>query len=108
LTLRRPFLFAQNADARTRIIEEEPTLANSTPLLKKGSKGEAVTRLQQGLYQLGYDPGAVDGIFGPNTERAVKEFQTNNGLAADGSVGPKTWTALEEAFTSQRSESEES
>jgi peptidoglycan hydrolase-like protein with peptidoglycan-binding domain len=90
------------------MIEEEPTLANSTPLLKKGSKGEAVTRLQQGLYQLGYYPGAVDGIFGPNTERAVKEFQTNNGLAADGIVGPKTWTALEEAFTSQRSESEES
>jgi peptidoglycan hydrolase-like protein with peptidoglycan-binding domain len=83
-------------------------LANSTPLLKKGSKGEAVTRLQQGLYQLGYDPRAVDGIFGPNTERVVKEFQTNNGLAADGIVGPKTWTALEEAFTSQRSESGDS
>jgi peptidoglycan hydrolase-like protein with peptidoglycan-binding domain len=83
-------------------------LANSTPLLTKGSKGEAVTRLQQGLHQLGYDLGAVDGIFGPNTERAVKEFQTNNGLAADGIVGPKTWTALEEAFTSQHSESEES
>jgi len=83
-------------------------LANTTPVLKKNSKGEAVTRLQQGLYQLGYDPGGVDGIFGANTERAVKEFQTNNGLPADGVVGPKTWTALEEAFTRQRSESQES
>ena len=82
-------------------------MANSTPVLRKGSKGEAVSRLQQGLYQLGYDPGTVDGIFGPNTERAVREFQTNNGLGADGVVGPRTWTALEEAFTSQRSESEE-
>jgi peptidoglycan hydrolase-like protein with peptidoglycan-binding domain len=82
-------------------------LASSTPVLKKSSKGEAVTRLQEGLHQLGYDAGAVDGIFGPNTERAVKEFQTNNGLAADGVVGPKTWTALEEAFTSQRAESQE-
>ena len=82
-------------------------MANSTPVLRKGSKGEAVSRLQQGLYQLGYDPGTVDGIFGPNTERAVKEFQTNNGLDVDGIVGPRTWTALEEAFLSQRSESEE-
>ena len=83
-------------------------MASSTPVLKKGSKGEAVTRLQEGLYQLGYDPGTVDGTFGPNTERVVKEFQTNNGLDADGIVGPRTWTALEEAFISQRSESEES
>lgn len=80
-------------------------MASSTPLLKKGSQDEAVTRLQEGLQQLGYDPGAIDGIFGPKTESAVKEFQTNNGLAADGVVGPKTWTALEEAFTIQRSES---
>jgi peptidoglycan hydrolase-like protein with peptidoglycan-binding domain len=36
--------------------------------------------------------------------RAVKEFQRNNGLADDGVVGPKTWMALEEAFTSRRSE----
>jgi g-D-glutamyl-meso-diaminopimelate peptidase len=80
-------------------------MSGSTPLLKKGSKGEAVTRLQQGLQQLGHDPGTIDGIFGRNTERAVRDFQTNNGLTADGVVGPKTWTALEEAFTIQRSES---
>jgi peptidoglycan hydrolase-like protein with peptidoglycan-binding domain len=86
----------------------ESTMANSTPVLKKSSKGDAVTRLQEGLYQLGYDPGGVDGTFGPNTERAVKEFQRNNGLADDGVVGPKTWMALEEAFTSRRSESQES
>lgn len=76
-------------------------MAGSTPVLRKGSKGEAVTRLQRGLRQLAYDPGAIDGIFGPSTERAVSEFQANNGLVADGIVGPQTWKALEEAFTIQ-------
>jgi peptidoglycan hydrolase-like protein with peptidoglycan-binding domain len=33
-------------------------------------------------------------VFGPNTERAVKDFQQGAGLAADGIVGPLTWAAL--------------
>ncbi len=73
-------------------------MANSTPTLKKGSKGEAVKRLQENLQQMGYDPGTVDGIFGPNTVKAVKHFQTDYGLDADGIVGPKTWEALEGAY----------
>jgi peptidoglycan hydrolase-like protein with peptidoglycan-binding domain len=73
------------------------------PTLKKGSHGEAVVGLQEGLQSLGYDPGAVDGIFGPNTEQAVKAFQTDRGLTADGIVGPRTWAALEEAFEEARS-----
>lgn len=36
----------------------------------------------------------ADGIFGPNTEEAVKELQKAKGLAADGIVGPRTWAAL--------------
>jgi peptidoglycan hydrolase-like protein with peptidoglycan-binding domain len=69
------------------------------PTLKKGSKGERVTGLQEGLLMLGYDPGDADGIFGPKTEQAVKAFQTNWSLEVDGVVGPATWSALEEAFT---------
>jgi peptidoglycan hydrolase-like protein with peptidoglycan-binding domain len=72
-------------------------VASSRPLLKNGSKSDAVETLQRALASVNYDPGEFDGIFGPNTERAVKEFQTNHGLAADGVVGPKTWAALEEA-----------
>lgn len=37
---------------------------------------------------------AVDGAFGPNSEKAVKSFQSKAGLATDGVVGPKTWAAL--------------
>lgn len=57
-------------------------------ILKRGSKGDEVKMLQQ---KLGV---ATDGVFGSDTEKAVKEFQAKNGLIADGIVGAKTWTAL--------------
>lgn len=56
--------------------------------IKKGSKGEAVKKLQQILGL------TVDGIFGVKTETEVKQFQQKNGLVSDGIVGPKTWEKL--------------
>ena len=41
-----------------------------------------------------YDPLEVDGVFGPDTVRAVQEFQLRNDLKADGKVGPLTWNTL--------------
>jgi putative chitinase len=57
-------------------------------VLKKGSTGEAVKRMQ---VELGLED---DGVFGPGTEAAVKKWQAANGLAADGIVGPKTLAKL--------------
>ena len=54
-------------------------------LLKLGSEGEDVKKLQQ---KLGVDP---IGKFGPKTDAAVREWQSKNGLTADGIVGPGTW-----------------
>lgn len=56
-----------------------------TEALNVGSRGETVKALQ---VKLGLSP--ADGVFGPNTKRAVKEYQAKNGLVADGVAGPKT------------------
>ncbi|MFC0190148.1 L,D-transpeptidase family protein [Fictibacillus aquaticus] len=66
----------------------------SQPVLKKGSKGEDVKRLQRRLTDLGYSTKGVDGIFGANTEAAVKRFQSAKKLKVDGVVGAATWKAL--------------
>ena len=63
-------------------------------LIREGSRGPLVERLQRLLIERGFDPGVVDGIFGPNTKRAVVAFQTSNGLDPDGIVGPLTWGKL--------------
>lgn len=63
------------------------------PLLRKGSTGDDVKKLQHFLNCFSYDL-VVDGIFGHKTEAAVKDFQARNGLVVDGIVGPQTWSAL--------------
>lgn len=62
--------------------------------LRSGSRGEEVRQLQQALAAAGFSPGAIDGIYGPATERAVRAFQQAKGLAVDGIAGPQTWAAL--------------
>ena len=57
--------------------------------------GDDVATLQQRLFEMGFDPGRCDGIFGKQTETALREFQRNVGQAPDGTVGPKTLKALE-------------
>jgi putative chitinase len=57
-------------------------------ILKVGSKGEDVKKLQAKL-GLG-----ADGVFGPGTDAAVKKWQASNGLTADGIVGEGTWTKM--------------
>lgn len=63
-------------------------------VLKRGARGDDVRRLQQLLQGAGFDPGGVDGAFGPRTDQAVRAFQAAQGLQADGVVGTITWSAL--------------
>ena len=69
------------------------------PLLKRGSTGWQVKRLQRMLRAAGVfpEPAAIDGDYGELTETAVYGFQAKHGLAKDGITGPVTWRALAEA-----------
>ena len=59
-----------------------------------GAQGPDVRLVQSLLRKVGYDPGPPDGIFGLRTLQAVRTFQQNHGLTADGIVGPATWAVL--------------
>lgn len=56
--------------------------------------GDDVAALQRRLHELGFDPGRVDGVFGPDTDRAVRDLQRNTGVPVDGLCGPVTFKAL--------------
>lgn len=72
------------------------------PVLKEGSKGDAVKELQKLLLDKGYydtcekqaDKSVIDGIFGKATTFAVRSFQAHVFLPVDGVVGDRTWRAL--------------
>lgn len=57
--------------------------------------GDDVTELQRRLNQLGFDAGRPDGMFGPDTDHALREFQRGVGVQADGTCGPDTFRAFD-------------
>jgi peptidoglycan hydrolase-like protein with peptidoglycan-binding domain len=63
------------------------------PLTRRGDQQHPVQTLQYLLRARGHAI-AVDGIFGPQTDAAVRAFQQQNNLLVDGIVGPQTWSAL--------------
>ncbi len=63
-------------------------------VLKRGSESAAVMFLQRLLLSYLYPITQLDGDFGPETERAVRDFQAENGLTVDGIVGRNTWQRL--------------
>ena len=91
------YLALVRAQLGERAPADPPPLKQPPPLLRLGSEGWQVTRLQRLLRTHGLLPeqALVDGDFGPITEAAVKAFQELNDLEPDGLVGPLTWAALE-------------
>ena len=89
-----------------------PTTSTTTPTapaavelaagekLRRDSTGATVSQVQTALTTLGFDPGPVDGDYGPKTEAAVVAFQTSKGIAADGVVGVDTARELNAALAS--------
>jgi len=75
------------------LVEEKEVITENN--IKKGSEGEEVVALQQ---LLGINP--ADGKFGPQTDTEVKKFQKENGLSADGIVGPKTLQKIVDVYDS--------
>ena len=75
-----------------------PGLRAEAAALKQGSKGTEVKHLQQNLIGLGFLEGKADGSYGSKTKAAVKDFQTEFGLAPDGNAGEATQAAVRNAI----------
>ncbi|MEG4960389.1 MULTISPECIES: peptidoglycan-binding domain-containing protein [unclassified Microcoleus] len=73
-----------------------PEVRHHKRILKCGSKGHDVKKLQKLLNARGLSPHpiVIDGVFGPTTENAVKRFQRQADIPVDGVVGGKTWDRL--------------
>ncbi|MBQ7844579.1 MAG: peptidoglycan-binding protein [Clostridia bacterium] len=68
--------------------------AASYKTLRYRDRGDDVLKMQKALVSLGYATGGTDGKFGPTTEKAVRQFQKDNGLTVDGAAGSATLTLL--------------
>lgn len=66
----------------------------SYALSRYGSRGDEVKQIQTKLKRWGYYTGLIDGVYGSQTLKAVKWFQSKNGLTVDGVAGPKTLQAM--------------
>lgn len=89
-------LYEWDAEVLGIPIERQDVLKPSQyfPTLKRGSRGEYVLCWQRYLNLCGFPCGTEDGIFGQNTENAVKEYQASRGLNPDGIIGAKTWDSV--------------
>lgn len=66
------------------------------PTIRRGSRGNYVCIAQDDLNTLGFRTGGLDGVFGEQTENAVRRYQTSRGLSSDGIIGCNTWRSLQE------------
>lgn len=80
--------------ALTLMVASVTALRVQAASYQRGSSGEVVSQIQTRLKRWGYYNGAVDGIYGSATEKAVRLFQQKNGLAVDGKAGKNTLAAM--------------
>ena len=85
-------------DQEAEHYEDSPAIGNR--ILRNGDEGEDVKAMQTNLIRLGYSCGrwGADGDFGDATEMALKKFQEEHGLEADGEFGPKSKEAMDKAI----------
>ncbi|MEK7252868.1 MAG: peptidoglycan-binding protein [Actinomycetota bacterium] len=78
-----------------RVMPAMPVLDDSNRIIRPGYRGDDVKNIQKLLSAAGYAPGPADGVYGPQTQTAVADFQkAYGGLTVDGKIGPSTRDAL--------------
>lgn len=85
-------------DYRRLSTEGNNEIPSGDPILKIGSRGEEVKKLQMILNELGYDCGAADGVFGPRTASMLKALQKDENKKDDGIYGKATMALIENIF----------
>ncbi|MDX1576221.1 MAG: peptidoglycan-binding domain-containing protein [Kiloniellales bacterium] len=84
----------------TGYLTDEDTINLGDPIWEDddsaGGQSGTVTRVQGGLAQLGYNPGPVDGVMGPQTAEAIREYQRDHGLLIDGRATPQLADHIEQ------------
>lgn len=76
------------------VIPAAPVDVELEPLPPSGPYKPSAIEIQTALRNAGYYAGQIDGKLGPMSKKAIEDFQRDNGLTADGKVGPKTWSVL--------------
>lgn len=92
--------FPTETTAATTTLPAETTSSSTTTTTTSPYGGATLLTsiIQQELRILGYFNGEPDGILGPVTEEALREFQTEAGITVDGDYGPETYVALADAL----------
>ncbi|OIJ18562.1 hypothetical protein BKP45_10565 [Anaerobacillus alkalidiazotrophicus] len=95
-------------DAPVTMIKSAVASADSSVILRQGDRGKHVSELQKMLQAHGYYNYSIDGIFGPITEQAVRNFQQQKNIQVDGIVGAQTFRVLKAAASNNTSTSNNS
>lgn len=91
-TINKYKLYEWDSEALGKVVPMQSLIVY--PTLRRGDSSEYVYHWQKYLNAIGFPCGNEDGIFGSNTELAVKDYQTSKGLVVDGIIGKKTWDSL--------------